>query len=106
MKRRSGAELVGVLCAIAMVIAAPELCAQNFDRYKPQILPPRPDPPRIPLRPVEPVVGSDQVLIAQLESLVVLDRSEKVDATNPLDLAAGLSIKVDDSESLIYSDAA
>lgn len=80
--------------------------AQTFDWYKPRILSPRTNEPKIPYRPETPVVGSDQILVPSLDALVLLDRPEKVDPKNPVADAAGLSWNVDNPESLIYSEAA
>ncbi|WP_417737918.1 ShlB/FhaC/HecB family hemolysin secretion/activation protein [Rosistilla oblonga] len=76
--------------------------AQNFERYKPLSLDARPLDARLPEPKDLPEKGSDEVLVASLDALIVLDDPSKVDTHNAFPDATGISIDFESQRSLVH----
>ena len=93
----------------AALIAAIVFCncasAQNYERYRPQTLPPGPiTRPHLQDAP-SPVQGSDRVLLDALDAVIVVDDVSQVDPQHINADAVGLIRRFGDHTSLVYSAA-
>lgn len=95
------------ICAglIACSLAAIEVNAQDFERYKPKVPPPSAVPPSMAEPPAETTPASDEVLVGCLDAVVILDKADKVKVTDPLGDSVGLSFDFEDKRSLVFSNA-
>lgn len=80
-----------------------DLQAQNYERYKPLSIP-NTLPARDAIRSesLDPVDGSDKILVDQLNCVIVLDNSDKVDAEDSHAGMSGIEFDFDDTSSLVY----
>ncbi len=99
--------IAGLCCMVLTAYAfcmAQQAAAQDFRRYQPQTLPVPLVQPSIPAQPVEPVSGSDDVLVERWDALLVHDRTDKVDSLDAMSDLVGLHYNVDDGGSLVFRD--
>ncbi|MDG1897055.1 MAG: hypothetical protein P8J37_19290 [Fuerstiella sp.] len=93
----------------AALMAAIVFCncasAQNFERYRPQTLPPGPiTRPHLQAAPA-PVQGSDRVLLDALDAVIVVDDVSRVEPQEANADAVGLVRRFGDHSSLVHSAA-
>jgi hemolysin activation/secretion protein len=104
LKRRSRFFFAAAALVIAYIAALDVASAQDYRRYQPQTLPVPLVAPQVPEKPVEPVTGSDAVLVESWNALRVVDRTDKIEPLNGFEELSGLNYDVDDQGSLVLRD--
>ncbi|MEO9591206.1 ShlB/FhaC/HecB family hemolysin secretion/activation protein [Rhodopirellula bahusiensis] len=97
--------LAGCIAAATFISNGTDARAQNYERYKPLTVPSQPlAQPRVQPERLEPVQGSDKVLVEELAGIIVLDHNDKVDAEDSHEGTMGIQHDFDDSTSLVYGN--
>lgn len=94
---------IGRTVVVASALWASYGAAQDFERYRPLTLPELPQQSRITPEELEPVEGSDRVLVESLDAVIVLDHAGKVQPNEAFPDAEGISYDFDSTGSLVTS---
>ncbi|MCG8651901.1 MAG: ShlB/FhaC/HecB family hemolysin secretion/activation protein, partial [Pirellulales bacterium] len=87
----------------AIMMMAQTAVAQNYERYRPHTVTPRPAPRSVPKEELPTLDGSDRVLVDRLDAVIVLDSQDKVDPDNAFEDSEGIEFNFDASGSLVRS---
>lgn len=92
-----------VMLGTAVLAVAANAGAQNYERYRPLTVNPAP----LPAKPVqqerlEPVDGSDKVLVEGLKGIIFVDANDRVEPEDAHEGQDGISYRFDDGTSLVY----
>lgn len=80
--------------------------AQNYERYKPLAISPLPLPTdAVQSERLQPVEGSDKVLVESLEGVIFLDDNDKLEPEDAHAGQLGIQFRFDDATSLVYGNA-
>jgi hemolysin activation/secretion protein len=93
-----------LVLSIGLLLSAEMLFAQDFERYRPKTIPAAPAPSSAPREELPPVEGSDRVLVASLDAVIVLDQQDKIDPNNAFEDYNGVYYEFDAGDSLVHSE--
>ncbi|WP_047814547.1 ShlB/FhaC/HecB family hemolysin secretion/activation protein [Rhodopirellula islandica] len=80
--------------------------AQNYERYQPLAISPRPLPTdAVQSEPLQPVEGSDKVLVDSLNGIIFLDGNDKLEPEDAHAGQLGIQFRFDDPTSLVHGNA-
>ena len=92
-----------ILSPIAVMLWISSASGQDYDRYKPRSVTPRPAPRSVAKEDLPAVEGSDRVLVESLDAVIVLDHQDKVDPDDAHEESVGIEYDFDAAGSLVRS---